>query len=73
MFHGLWLDADEKLLRERIDKRGADASDADAAIVEKQLKTIEPPESWVRIDASGGKDATAAAIAKTLKGLVERI
>ena len=69
VFHGLWLDADEKLLRERIDKRGADASDADSAIVEKQLKTIEPPESWVRIDASGGKDATAAAIAKTLKGL----
>ncbi len=68
-FQGLWLDADEKLLRERIGGRGADASDADAAIIEKQLKTIEPPENWIKIDASGGTDATVAAIAKTLKGL----
>ncbi len=65
-FKGLWLYADENLLRERLTKRGADASDADVAIIDKQLKTIEPPEDWVSIDASAGKDATAAAIAKTL-------
>ena len=68
-FLGLWLHADEKLLRQRIDERGADASDADAAIIDKQLKTIEAPENWIKIDASGGKDATVAAIAKTLKEL----
>ena len=51
-------------------RRGDDASDADAAIIEKQLKTIEPPEDWIRIDASGGKDATVAAIANALQGLV---
>ena len=65
-FQGLWLYADERLLKERVGARGADASDADAAIIDKQLKTIEPPENWIQIDASGGKDATAAAIAKTL-------
>ena len=67
-FLGLWLDADEKVLRARIGERGADASDADVGIIDKQVKTIEPPGNWVRIDASGGKDATVAAIAKTLKG-----
>jgi len=65
-FQGLWLYANERLLKERVGARDADASDADAAIIDKQLKTIEPPENWIQIDASGGKDATAAAIAKTL-------
>ena len=71
-FKGLWLDADEGLLRDRVSKRSDDASDADAAIIEKQLKTIEPPEDWIRIDASGGKDTTVAAIANALQGLVCR-
>ncbi|MGB9164396.1 MAG: AAA family ATPase [Rhodomicrobium sp.] len=71
-FMGLWLDANEGLLRERVGKRSDDASDADAAIIEKQLKTIEPPEDWITIDASGGKDTTVAAIANALQGLVYR-
>ena len=71
-FKGLWLDANEGLLRERVGERSDDASDADAAIIEKQLKTIEPPEDWIRIDASGGKDTTVAAIANALQGLVYR-
>ena len=62
----------EGLLRERVGGRSDDASDADAAIIEKQLKTIEPPEDWIRIDASGGKDTTVAAIANALQGLVYR-
>ena len=63
-FTGLWLQADEQLLKERVAARDADASDADAAVVERQLKTVEQPESWIKIDASGGKDATIAAILK---------
>ncbi len=66
-FKGFWLYADGKLLRERVAARGADASDADAAIIDRQLRTIEPPQDWSMIDASGGPDATAAAIARELE------
>jgi uncharacterized protein len=66
-FSGLWLEADEQVLKRRLEARGADASDADAAIIEKQLKTIEPPDSWTRIEASGDKESTMAAIAHVLK------
>ncbi len=66
-FRGIWLTADERFLKERVEARGADASDADAAVIERQLKTIEPPNNWIVIDASGGKDATLAAIEKELK------
>ncbi len=66
-FHGIWLTADERILRERVEARGADASDADAAIIERQLRTIEPPGNWARIEASGAKDATVAAIAALLQ------
>ncbi len=63
-FNAFWLYADERLLRERVAARGDDASDANAVIIEKQVRTIEPPQDWVMIDASGGQDATAAAISK---------
>jgi uncharacterized protein len=66
-FHGVWLEADERVLRERIETREADASDADAAVIERQLKSIEPPDNWIRIEASGDKAATVAAIVKALK------
>ncbi len=65
-FCGIWLTADERFLKERIEARGADASDADVAVVERQLKTVEPPNNWIVVDASGGKDATLAAIEKEL-------
>ncbi len=66
-FKGFWLYADEKLLMERVAARATDASDADAAIIAKQLRTIEPPQDWMMIDASGGQDATVAAIASEFK------
>jgi hypothetical protein len=68
-FLGLWLQADANLLRERIAARGEDASDADAAVIESQLKTIQPPENWIRVDASGGKDATVAALEGRIEAL----
>ncbi len=66
-FHGVWLEADERVLRQRIEAREADASDADAAVIERQLKTVVPPDGWIRIEASGGKAATVAEIVKALK------
>ena len=67
-FLGVWLQADSNLMRERIAARGEDASDADAAVIERQLKTIEPPEDWIRMDTSGGKDATVAALGRLFEG-----
>jgi uncharacterized protein len=65
-FWGFWLEAGPSILRQRIAARSADASDADAAIAEAQLKTVVPPEGWIKIDASGPVHATAAAIMKRL-------
>jgi aminoglycoside phosphotransferase family enzyme/predicted kinase len=63
-FWGFWLEADPSIVRQRIATRGAGASDADAAVAEAQLKTVVPPEGWIKIDASGPAHASAAAIIK---------
>jgi predicted kinase len=65
-FWGFWLEADPSVVRQRIAARGAGASDADAAVAEAQLKTVIPPEGWIKIDASGPVHASAAAIMRRL-------
>ena len=65
-FWGFWLEADASIVRERLGARTADASDADACIAEVQMKTVEPPLDWIKIDASGSASATAAAIMRKL-------
>ncbi|MBJ7543312.1 AAA family ATPase [Rhodomicrobium udaipurense] len=65
-FLGVWLDAGPDILRERVIAREGDASDADTAVVEYQLRTIEPPADWLRVDASGERGACAAAILREL-------
>jgi aminoglycoside phosphotransferase family enzyme/predicted kinase len=56
-FVGIWLDAPEAVLVERVAHRERDASDADAAIVRTQLGQDTGRISWTRIDASPGLDA----------------
>lgn len=63
-FVGLWLDAPAETLATRAQARSGDASDADRAVVEKQLGYELGPVDWPRIDAAGGADdALAAAVA----------
>ncbi len=50
-FHGLWLDAPEQTLVDRVAQRGADASDATAAVVRHQLDQDLGTLSWRRIDS----------------------
>lgn len=67
-FTGLWLEAPESCLKERVNNRTRDASDADAKVVDKQLNRIRhnnvTPESisnvdgWLKIDASGTAETT---------------
>ncbi|NNE24036.1 MAG: AAA family ATPase [Rhizobiales bacterium] len=57
-FDGLWLEASEGSMIERVTDRTGDASDADAAVVRKQLKRPADNINWHRINADGTLDQT---------------
>ena len=68
-FWGFWLQADPAVIAERLAARkngSGDASDADAAVADKQMSTVEPPQDWVKTCASGTPEAIAAAILRRL-------
>jgi len=48
---GLWLDAPADVLRARVSARTNDASDADLAVLERQLASGAAAPEWRRIDA----------------------
>lgn len=56
-FDGLWLDAPAETLKTRVTARLADASDADADVVERQLDYDLGDIDWNRLPADGGPDA----------------
>lgn len=59
-FDGLWLDAPSSTLRSRADRRMGDASDATAAVVDRQLAyDLGDLGNWQRIDNSGTLDEAA--------------
>jgi predicted kinase len=51
-FQGLWLEARPEVLRQRVRDRRDDASDADEAVLERQLAHDLGEISWRRVDAS---------------------
>jgi aminoglycoside phosphotransferase family enzyme/predicted kinase len=51
-FTGIWLDAPANVLRSRVAGRTGDASDADIAVLERQLKSIGPVDDWQTVDAT---------------------
>jgi len=61
-FRPVWLEAPAEALRRRVAGRRDDASDADAAVLERQLAALLPVEDWPRVDASGSPEATAGAV-----------
>ena len=68
-FTGLWLQAPESVLIERVLSRKDDASDATAEVVRKQLASDPGPIAWEIVDASGSKrDALGAAISRLACG-----
>jgi hypothetical protein len=58
-FDGVWLEAPVPVLADRVTGRSGDASDADAAVVEKQSAYDLGPIDWHRVDAAGDADDTA--------------
>jgi len=57
-FHGLWLEAPFDILKERINQRQADASDADAWVLKNQMLKATGFLKWVHVDASGSLTQT---------------
>jgi aminoglycoside phosphotransferase family enzyme/predicted kinase len=58
-FTGLWLTAPRETLMARVAARTGDASDADPAVVEAQLRRDPGALGWQAVDASGDAQATA--------------
>jgi aminoglycoside phosphotransferase family enzyme/predicted kinase len=52
-FTGLWLEAPDRDLMNRVEARTGDASDANADVVRQQLAYETGPVSWHKVDASG--------------------
>jgi aminoglycoside phosphotransferase family enzyme/predicted kinase len=60
-FDGIWLEAPPEILRRRVGARKNDASDADLAVLERQLGYNLGAMDWHRIDASYNADTVAEA------------
>ncbi len=67
-FHGLWTQAPEGVLRDRLRARTGDASDADEAVLDGQLCAGTGEIAWRRIDATLDADSRLAATGLQLSG-----
>jgi aminoglycoside phosphotransferase family enzyme/predicted kinase len=70
-FAGVWLEAPESLLIARSEQRQLDASDADAAVIRKQLAENAGAITWHRIDASRAPEDVLQATVHTLRQYLE--
>ena len=66
-FAGLWLDAAEAVLVSRAGQRRMDASDADAAVIRRQLQQEESDVRWRHIDAAAAPETVLAAARDAIK------
>lgn len=57
-FDGLWLEASPEVLRERIENRRNNASDATVAVLDQQMSFELGAIGWHRFDSSGSKEST---------------
>lgn len=65
-FVGLWLEAEQDVLRARVEQRTGDASDADVNVLAGQLKKDVGSITWHRINASGPPEQVAARVRQCL-------
>ncbi len=68
-FTGLWLEAPPDLLRERLALRMNDASDADSAVLERQLSyDLGDLADWHRLSAAGAAEEALSGALTILEG-----
>ncbi len=67
-FVGLWLEAPVPALESRLDRRAGDASDADSAVLRRQLDYDTGAITWHRLDTSAGVAATLEAARNLIDG-----
>jgi predicted kinase len=65
-FDGLWLDAPAEVLRSRVAGRTGDVSDADVAVLERQLGYDIGVMRWACVDVSGGSSDAEARVRQRL-------
>ena len=65
-FTGLWLEAPATTLEARVRDRRADASDADLAVLRRQLERPTGAMSWALVDASGSLADTVASATRAM-------
>ncbi|MEM8587956.1 MAG: AAA family ATPase [Pseudomonadota bacterium] len=65
-FIGLWLDAPLATLRDRLVRRGQDASDATVDVLERQAKRGLVDLEWRKVDVSGSIDQSLSNIRAVL-------
>ncbi|MGH6915869.1 MAG: AAA family ATPase, partial [Geminicoccales bacterium] len=70
-FEGLWLEAPEHALVERIEARRGDASDATSEVLRRQQEIDPGPIGWIRLEASGSPETVLKA-ARVALGLQAR-
>jgi hypothetical protein len=59
-FVGLWLEAPERVLVDRLARRAPDASDADASVLRAQLARDPQPTGWERLEAGDAEEPVRA-------------
>ena len=67
---GIWLEAPEPVLLERVHARRGDASDADAEVVRAQLRQQTGPIAWERVEASERPDVVEARARERIESLL---
>lgn len=65
-FCGIWLSAENEVLRRRVTERQGGASDATLAVLEHQLQADTGPIGWHAVDASMSCDAVAENVRQLL-------
>jgi predicted kinase len=66
-FVGVWLDAPETVLIDRIEQRRLDVSDADAAVIKRQLAEGPGTIAWSRIDAAAAAGTVLSHVIAVLR------
>ncbi len=68
-FAGLWLEAPDRAMVERVEARKGDASDANARVVTEQLTYDTGPIAWHHVDAGGSPEDVHLRAMEVLKAL----